>query len=372
MNMRVNIESWAAACLLATAITGCVKKPPSPPMPVAVTAVKPTLCDTALYLDYVGHIEPITKIEVRSQVEGVITGQYFIEGREVSQGDLLFTIDSRPFVSALQKAEATLALNLATLRYAKETALRYSKLVEDDFVAQLDYDQYLTNVLVDEATISENLADIETARINLDYCSIRSPIAGIVGITQIDEGNLIENAGKTPLVTINQISPINANFYIPEKDLPRIQGLQEKSPLQVHIFLNHDLAHPFVGHLTNIDNQVDETTGTIFLKATLPNSDKALWPGEFVDVRVFLEKQIGGLLLPSQAVQIGQQGPYVYVIEDDDTVRLQQVVQAQRMGDHILIQKGLKSDETVVLDGQLNLRPGSRVSIQPLEEKSRP
>jgi multidrug efflux system membrane fusion protein len=343
---------------------GCSKPPqkvaPSPP----VTVTKPTVRDVDLYQDYVGNVVANISVEVMSQVSGIMTGQYFVEGQEVKQGDLLLTIDSRPYVADLAQAEAVLAQSLATLRYAEETTTRYAKLVQEDFISQLNYDQYVTNVLTGEAQIKQNLAQIDLAKINLGYCSITAPMDCVTGKLLVKVGNYVDANSNTELVLLNQIKPILVDFYIPDRDLPYIQFLQNKGQLSVVAYVNRDKSQPHGGTLTLINNQVSTTAGSILLEATFPNEDKGLWPGQFVDIQVILGKKTGALLIPSEAIQVGQQGHYVYVITPDNTAELKVVKPAQVYDSLTMINEGLTADDMVVVAGQLNLYPGIKVSIQ--------
>ncbi|HSW87072.1 MAG TPA: efflux RND transporter periplasmic adaptor subunit [Rhabdochlamydiaceae bacterium] len=353
-------------------LSGCAKKE-QPQIPsVPVTVAKAVQCDVPIFLDYVGHMEAFTTVQINSQIEGILKDQYFVEGQTVNKGDLLFLIDPRPYQAALQKAEAALALTLANLKYDEDTVRRYAKLIQEDYVSQLDFEKYMTNVLTDKASVKENLADVENAKLNLEYCYIRAPMNAVTGNVKINVGNLIQNASTNPLVTLNQITPIYASFFIPEKDLPTIQSLQRQGLLTTHLFLNQDYSCPYEGILTLIDNMVDENTGMILLKATLPNEEKTLWPGEFVDVRLKLGEQQDAVLVPSQSVQIGQSGAYVFIVKEDQTVEMRTVHTGQKYENYIAVSDGVKADETVVLDGQINLYHGARVNIKnpPIEIKS--
>jgi len=345
-------------------LCGCEKKPPPAPPVYPVTVVKPIVRDVPLYFEYVGHVEAYKVVNVKSQIEGVLMKRHFEEGQEVKKGDLLITIDPRPYEAALLRAEATLALNRANLKLAQDTARRYAKLVAQEYVSELDYEQYLTNVSVSAAQVEQSMADLEEAKLNLEYCYIRASMDAVTSNTIIYEGNLIPNAGDQALVTLTQITPIYVYFYIPEKDLPLIQSYQKKCPLQTLAFLNHDYFHSFEGILTSINNQVDESTGTILLQATFPNTDKGLWPGEYVDIRLIYDSEKNAILLPSQAIQVGQSGPYIYVLKEDHTVEMRPITTGQRENSYTIVKKGLKEQETVVLEGQLNLSPGAKVSVK--------
>lgn len=346
--------------LLSLLLCACSKAPVEAPKAKAVIACIPLVCDVPLSLTYVGHVKANVSIEVRPQVAGVITGQYFVEGEKVEAGQLLMRIDDRPYKSALAKAQATLGQNLASLKQARDTQERYSKLVPDEFVSRLNYDQYVTNVVVDEAVIQENIADVDTARINLDYCSITAPLSGITGSVAIKPGNYVEAGNSTALFVLNQIQPILIHFYVPQRDLPRIQARQRMGKLRTIAYLQHT---PYEGELTLINNEVDQSTGTILMRATLPNADMSLWPGEFVDVRLILETVQGGILLPQEAIKEGQQGPFVYIISREETAELRPVQIEERIGSLALVKSGIRPEEKVVLEGQYDLLPGQKVHI---------
>jgi multidrug efflux system membrane fusion protein len=338
-------------------------KPAAPPprLPTAVVA-NPTVQDVPRFLDYPGHVEAYNTVQVQSQIAGELTGMYFNEGTEVKEGQLLFTIDSRPYQAALDKAKAALTQSIASLRYAEETAQRYSKLVQEDYVAKLQYDQYLTNVLVEQGSVEANSAEVETAKLNLEYTTIYSPIHGVAGKKQIDVGNFITVGESPSLIVINQLNPIYASFYVPDVDLPIIQKFQNKGQLKTQVFLNENQNEPFEGKLTLIDNQVNENTGSIFMKATLCNDAKKLWPGEYIEVKVILETIQGAILIPYQAVQIGQKGHFVYVLAADHVVHAKNVDVGQRHDDLVVIESGLDASDLVVIEGQMVLYDGAKIN----------
>jgi multidrug efflux system membrane fusion protein len=305
-------------------------------------------------------VEANQSVEVRAQVAGTITGQYFVEGQEVRASDLLLSIDPRPFQAELEKAKGELAENLASLQQAQETVERYKPLIKDEYVSQLDYDRYVTDVCRNEGVVQQSRAAVEEAEINLDYCLIKAPFNSVTSKLAINVGNFVPVGGE-PLMTLQQISPIRVSFFVPEKDLPRIISLQGQNRLTTMVIRSHEC---IAGELFLINNKVDEQTGTILLQAIFPNTDKKLWPGEFVDVRLILETQKNAILVPSQVVQMGQQGSYLYVVRPDSTVELRNVKVGQKEKEAVIIESGLSPGETVVLEGQLNLFPGVKVTIQ--------
>lgn len=350
--------------LLLLCLCGCSKKPLPPPPPISVATAQAVTCDVPIFYDYVGHVTAYNTVSIVPQVEGYLTNVYFEQGQEVKEGDLLCTIDVRPYEASLSQAQAQLAQTIAALRYSKDAVERYAQLVQDDFVSQLDFDSYVTNVLSDEAIIKQNLAQIETAKLNLGYCYMRAPMDAVAGLQLVDVGNFIPAGNSNPVVTINQIQPIYTEFTIPEDDLPRIRKLQAQKPLPVRVFVEGDENQSHNGELTFIDNQVNENTGSITLEATLPNEDKSLWPGQFASVRVFLGSLNNAIVVPSQAVQVGQNGAYVFVVKEDMSVEMRLIKKGERIGEYMVVTSGLSDKEIVVTEGQVNLVSTSKVTIQ--------
>lgn len=351
------------------AMQGCQKAAPPPPPPHLVSVTKPKVCDVPVYVDYIGHIVAKTSVTVMSQVSGNITGQYFIEGQEVKKGDLLLVIDPRPYEAAFDKAQATIAQTSASLKYAKETTLRNKPLVEQDYISKLNFDQYVTNVLVDEAVLNQNKADLDRAQINLGYCYIEAPMDCVTGKLQVKTGNYVDANASTDLVLLNQIQPILVDFYVPETDLLTIQEKQRLGMLKMMVYPDPSHKHCFSGELTLIDNQVNTGTGAILLEGTLPNEEKVLWPGHFVDVRLILDEQKGAILIPNDALMVGQKGHYVYIVKADSTIDVKNVKIGQRYGDrYISIEEGISSDDQIITEGQLNLYPGMTVKIKTGQE----
>lgn len=342
-------------------LASCSKPLPPPPAVPYVTITHPKVADVPLYFEYIGHIEANQTVNVKAQAAGTILEQHFIEGEQVESGSLLLTIDPRPFQASLDKAQGELAQNLATLKQAKETAERFAALVLEKYISQLDFDQYLTNVQTAQAAVQQSYADVETAEINLGYCRITAPFAGVTSKLLINVGNYVPVGGDNPLLTINQISPIRVSLFVPEKDLPQIAAKHREHPLKTVVMLNNDCIE---GELFLIDNQVDENTGNILLQALFQNTDCKLWPGEYVNARIVLGMKENALLLPSKAIQVGQEGPYVYTIKQDKTAQLCRVKLGQREDDFVIIESGISSFDTVVLEGQVNLNPGVKVEIK--------
>jgi multidrug efflux system membrane fusion protein len=332
-----------------------------PAVPVAVaTVVEKTV---PVDIRVIGNVEAFSTVSVKSQVEGIVERVHFREGQDVRQGDLLFTIDSRPFEAALHQAEANLARDAALEKNAKAQADRYSKLFEAGIVSQEQYDQFRTNAESYEAAVRADKAAVERAKLDLSYCTIHSPIDGRTGALIVHEGNLVKANADTPLVVINQISPIYVNFSVPEEYLPEIRKYRAHGELGVQAIVPN-VNRPPEGLLSFLDNTVDTTTGTVKLKGKFDNRDRQLWPGQFVNVVLKLTTQPNAIVVPSQAVQTGQSGQYVFVIKPDMTAESRPVVAGSTVGGESVIEKGLQLGENVVTDGQLRLAPGSKVELK--------
>jgi multidrug efflux system membrane fusion protein len=332
------------------------------PKPAPVTAHIALKKDVPVVLKAIGTVEPHNTVSVRARVAGEITRIAFEEGQDVSQGDLLFTIDPRPYQAVLEGALADLDRDNARLKSAKEDVRRYAELVKKDYVTSQAYDQTIANADALKATVAADRAAVQSARVNLDYCTVRSPITGRTGTLLVKLGNVIK-AEDQPVVTINQIVPINVSFSVPEEYLADIRRYAADGTLDVEAAFPDQKTQNFKGALSFINNTVDGSTGTILLKATFPNADKALWPGQFVNVTLRLVASRSAVVVPSQAVQRGQQGDYVFVVKDDMSVESRTVQLGQRIDGVTVIRKGLEAGERVVTDGQLRLFPGAKVAL---------
>lgn len=343
-------------------------------MPVTVAAV--VTATVPVQLTAIGSVQSYSKVVVKAQVPGEITQVHFQEGQAVKKGDLLFTIDPAPFEAAVKLAEANLAKDRAQLENARKQLARYTSVVSKGYVSAEEYDKVRTNEKALEATVAADEAALERARIELKYCYIRSPIDGFTGEVKVDVGNVMKaNDNDKPMVVIRQTSPIFAVFTVPERYLSEIKRQVALQPLQVEATIAGQEQQKFVGELSFIDNSVDTTTGTIQLKATFANKDNALWPGQYVNVALKLTDLPNSVLVPSQAVQMGQGGSYVYVVKPDQTVEYRLVELGLTVGDRVVVANGLAGGERVVTDGQLRLFPGAMVKIvedaQPASKEAR-
>jgi multidrug efflux system membrane fusion protein len=408
----------------ALALAGCsegrggAQARPGPPPPVPVGAAKAEARTIPLQVTAVGTVQAYTTVGVKSQVAGQIQQVHFTEGQEVKRGELLFTIDPRPLQAAVRQSEANVAKDRAGLRQA-EAALaqrqaevsqalanlerdeaqldnarvqeqRYAMLLKRELVAREQYDQVRTALAALQATVTAdkaavenarasaraaeamvdnaraaiqaNEAMVETARLQLAYTTIHAPMDGRTGNLLVQAGNVVKTGEDNPLVVIAQIRPIYVSFAVPEQHLTEIARYRGQGPLKLDVILDGG-RRTVTGTVTFVNNTVDASTGTIQLKATFPNADNALWPGQFVDVALTLTSE-QAVLVPTQAVQAGQKGPYVFVVKADSTVESRPVKVGRRLAREVVIDDGVKAGEQVVTDGQLRLVPGARVEIK--------
>jgi len=352
-------------CLLAFVLAGCEKKGlPSvgpPPAPVSVAAA--VTQDAPVYLDAVGKCVAREMVSIQPQVSGRITRIHFADGADVKVGDALFTIDPRPYRAQLAAAEANLAQAKATLDLAKIQFVRAGNLRQTKAIAQQDYDTRKNAVDVAEAQVEQGQAAVETARLNLEYTSIHSPINGRAGRRLVDLGNVV-TANSGSLLSIQRLDPIYADFTIAENDLTAVQRHLAEGTLRVEVRLPDEPDKPVVGQLTFLDNAVQDTTGTVMLRATVTNSTHRLWPGRFVKVRLVLSTLAGAVLVPAAAPQMSAKGSFVYVVKEDSTAELRPVKLGQRHGEFVVVAEGLKAGERVVTGGQLGVTPGGKVRIE--------
>ena len=331
--------------------------------PPLVTVVQASAQDVPRYLDEIGRNFAFESVTITPQVAGTITERHFQDGENLKKGQLLFVIDPRPYKAQLDAAKASLQQAEAALDLAKIQFARDQELVGTRAISKQDYDTKKNTVDVVQAQIESAKAAIETAQINLDYCYIHSPIDGRAGARLVDVGNVVQT-NTTSLLSIQRLDPIYATFTITERDLPQVQKQMGQGLLKAMVRLPGDAETAArVGRVEFLDNAVQNTTGTVNLRATISNPDHHFWPGQFVKVKLVLSTEKAAVLVPSQATQISQQGPYVYVIKQDDSAELRPVTLGQRQGNDVVITSGLSAGERVVLAGQLLVRPGGKVHI---------
>jgi len=332
---------------------------------VPVTVGKAVQKSMPITIQGIGTVIAASTVSVRAQITGEMMSVNFKEGEDVEQGQVLVTLDKRPFEAALQQAQATLEKDTAQAANARAQAARYQDLLQRGIATREQVDTMRTQATALEATVAADRANIETATVQLTYATIKSPMSGRTGLLQVHPGNLIRAQDTNPIVTINKITPVYVSFSVPEAQLPalkRYMGAQGTLPATA--LPPTEIGTPSAGRINFIDNAVDPTTGTIKVKGTFPNEDRRLWPGQFVNVTVRLTSDPKALVVPSAAVQTGQQGTFVFVVKPDQTVELRTVAVARIAGDETVLESGVSPGDTVVTDGHLRLVPGSRISVK--------
>jgi multidrug efflux system membrane fusion protein len=365
---RNNGELLAALVLVLTASlasVSCGSKTaavgPDLAVPVNVTkAVKKTV---PIQLSAIGTAEAYSTVSIKGQVNAVLKKVHFKQGDFVKKGDLLFTLDARPFQASLDQAQANLARDKAQADLTIVQAERYKKLYDQGISAKEQYDQMQANAAAQQGSVHADEAAVESAKLQLQYCAIYSPVDGRTGALQVYPGNLVKENDVPILVVINEIAPLYEDFSVPEQYLGVIKKYMAGGRLQIEATPYGDTAAE-VGYLTFVDNTVDNTTGTIKLKGTFANTDHRLWPGQFSTVSLRLSEEENATVVPTQAVQTGQSGDFVFVIKADQTAESRPVKVARTLGTESVIAKGIEPGETVVTDGQLRLIPGIKVQIK--------
>jgi multidrug efflux system membrane fusion protein len=375
MATRPSLLVVSAALAASLAMSACSggeavsSTPPSgrgggqnPPVPVTATTVEQK--SVPFDVQAIGTVIAASTVAVRAQITGELMSVNFKEGEEVKEGQVLFTLDKRPFEAALQQAEAQLQKDVAQAANARAQAARYQDLAQRGIATREQVDTMTTQATALEATVAADRANVQSARVQLDYATIEAPISGRTGLLQVHKGNLVRANDTTPIVSINRITPVYVTFAIPESMLPQFKHYLAAGTIHVEARAPNDDGRPSIGRIDFIDIAVDNTTGTIKVKGTFPNEDRKLTPGQFVNVTVTLTTDANATVVPTAAVQSGQQGTYVYVIKQDNTAELRPVTVARTHGDDSIISRGVKPGETIVTDGQLRLVPGSRVSVK--------
>jgi multidrug efflux system membrane fusion protein len=391
---HLTASAWASAAvlLLAACSDNASGKARVQPPPVPVTVGEVLEKTIPVQLTAIGNAQAYTTVGIKSQINGQLVEVRFKEGQEVHTGDLLFVIDPRPFEAALRQAEAAFGQRQAEVRQAQAAVerdsaqlenarvqeRRYRELVAKELIAREQYDTLNTNMTAMQATVEadraavENAkaalqaaqANVDNARLQLAYTRIHAPIDGRTGNLLVQNGNILKANDDNPIVVINQVHPIYVSFAVPEQHLTDIKKYRAIRPLQVVARPPRQQETLATGELTFVNNAVDATTGTIQLKATFANENNVLWPGQFVDVAMVITSRTA-IVVPSQAIQPGQQGPYVFVVKPDQTVESRLVTPGVRLGAETIVDKGLKPAERVVTDGQLRLVPGARIEARP-------
>ena len=356
-----------ALVTLAAAAGGCARSATAQraggPAALPVTVAAARLGSVSDRLDAVASVEPYETVSLKAQASGQIVAVRFAEGRDVRAGDLLFQIDPRPYRAALAQAEATLARDEAQAQNAEADARRAESLFGQGVLSNGQHEQMASAARATRATVAADAAAVENARLSLAYTEIRAPIAGRTGSVLVHEGNVVKAVDGSPLVVINRVDPIYVSFAVPEKKLGAIRAAQSRHALGVEALVAGEMTVPG-GTVTFLDNQVDAQSGTIRLKATFPNKEGRLWPGQFVTARLTLGQRDGVVVIPSAAVQTGQQGSYAFVVKPDQTVEQRELVAEPAGEAGTIVSRGVAAGETVVVDGQLGLVAGARVQAR--------
>jgi multidrug efflux system membrane fusion protein len=344
-------------------VTACDKPAPRKERPTPVVAAKVTSKALPLELSAVGTVEPEQSAAIRAQVSGVLVGVGFNEGDHVKASQVLFRIDPRPFQIAVKQAEAVAERDRLTAEDAQSKAARYEGLAKKNYVPQDQYETLRTQAATSEAARAVNLAQLERAKLDLEFATIRAPFAGRSGEIHGKVGNLVRVTDQTPLVVIHQIDPILVRFAVPEAGLPRLQRYMAQGALKA-LALPDGATEPLEGELVFIDNAIDPQTATIAVKARFKNPTGQLWPGRSATVRLLLDSGADTVVVPSQAIQIGQKGPFVFVLGQDNTVTERPIEVGRNVDGLTAVTRGLSADEQVIVDGQLKLVSGAKVDAK--------
>jgi RND family efflux transporter MFP subunit len=357
---------WAVGVFLILFLSGCEGEQQAPPQSHPQVTVAPPVQQTvSVYQEFVGNLKAIEAVDVRARVEGYLIKQAFQDGADVKRGDLLFVIDPQEYNAELGRAQAQLAKDRAALAYAQNQVGRYIPLTEQDLAAEDTLDNWRTAVKERAGAVKAGEAAVKLAQLNLSYCTLRAPISGRIGRHLVDVGNLVGAKEETLLATIVQMDPIYVYFSPSERQLPQITQKNREGSLQVRVTLPGGGNYPHPGKLDFIDNRVDPQTGTIAMRAVIPNPEEILVPGQYVNVRLLLGERPEALLVPERAVGTDQQGSYVFVLGPENIVEQRYVQTGIKYPDNLLlIDKGLKKGEQVVVEGILRLRPGIKVAPQ--------
>ncbi len=343
-------------------LAACSQKAPEAPPAPRVKIATVTEATIPIKIDAVGHFVAYNSAEIKAQVEGRLLTVHFQEGSIVQEGDLLFTIDPRTYEADLEKAIADLEMSRLNFKYATEKVGMYEGLIPDQYVSPLNFLGYMTESGSYEAEVMKNEAAVRKAEINLDFCFIKAPFTGVTSKRLIDIGNLIVNNGS-PLLTIKQIDPIFVDFSIPERDFLRLMREQKKNDRELLITFPDRPNDPFTGRLVLIENEIDQKTGMIPLRGELQNCDSLFWPGQFVRVQLILHEEKNALIVPEEAVNIGQKGYYIFVLDSSGLPEYRPIEIGETLGNLVQIKNGVKLGDKVITAGQLNVRPKHPINI---------
>ncbi len=338
------------------------------PPPANVSVTPAVAREVPLYLDEIGHTMAMDSVMIQPQVTGKLTEVHFRDGDLVKKGQLLFTIDPRPFQAVLDQAQAALVRDQANVELAKSEFKRSQSLQGTGAISETDLETKQNALAVAEAQVANAKAAIEGAKLNVEYCQIRSPIDGRTGHRLVDPGNVVSASGQnggTNLLSIQKIAPIYADFTVTEQDLQDVRQYLKQNPLKVQIWVPSEPRKIGTGEMTFLDNAVQSGSGTVMLRATLPNADEQFWPGQYVNVRLILTTLKDAVLVPNDATQIGQSGSYVFVVNDKSVAEQRPIELGQREGNDVIVTRGIKPGEEVITAGQMMVRPGATVQVAP-------
>ena len=367
---RILLFACAAGLLLAF-LPGCGARKAQRQPRVAVTVARVEQRAMPLQIVTTGTVEPVETADVGSQVGGIVTRIAFREGQDVRTGQLLIELDPRPFRAALEQASGTLARDAAQLRSARLVAERADQLLAQSLISTAEHDQATAAFDALRATVRTDSGTVANARLNLEFSGIRAPISGRTGHLNVHVGDLVKSATSEPLVTINRLQPVRVRFTVSQDQIPLVQCHRADDPT-VYVRQSSDDSLEIRGRLAFVDNAVDPASGTLLLKGELPNRDGALWPGEFVEVRLVLALERGAIVVPAPAITTGQQGTYVYVLNADSTASPRPVTVKRADEVTAVVSNGLKPGETVITDGQFRLAPGAKVLVRRAGQEARP
>ncbi len=354
---------FSTFCTLVLAVGACSKPAAPVRAPVAITVGTSEKGEAPYVVSANGVVEPLQSVSIQAQVTGMLTRVHFKEGDEVREGQVLFSIDARPYEAALRQAQALLARDVAQAENARRDADRFASLVAKDYVTRSQADQATANAAALEAAVDADRAMVATQRFNFENATVRSPISGKTGSLLVREGNIVR-PGAEPMVVVNQLRPILVRFAVPDREFPQVQRYASGATLPARAIHTTGDASAAIGSLSFVDNGVDSTTGTVLLKARFDNTDRQLWPGQFVRVELELFREPSAVLVPTTAVQTGQSGTFVFTVDGKGTAVMRPVTAGRMVGDRTVIEQGLSVGERVVTDGQGKLAPGSKVAIK--------
>jgi len=371
MNLKERRRStwWILAPAALTALgalaSGCTKQQAAPQPRAAIPVVVGTVKIKAMPVEVIaiGHVEPVSTVSIEAQVPGQLLDVHFKEGDFVRKGQLLLTLDPRPYEAALSQAKAALARDKATAVNNRLQAQRYAKLLAEGIVPASQVESYTSTADASDAVVNADEAAIKTAELNLEYCTIYSPLDGRTGALMLKPGNLVKVA-DVPIIVINQVNPIYVNFGIPQQFWPEIKKYMAQGTLRVKATVPKDSGAAEEGSVAFVDNAIDPSTGNIHLRAAFTNSQNRLWPGLYVNIVLTLSEQAGAIVVPAQAVLQGNMGSFVYVVRPDKRVEPRTIVPIRTIQGETVVEKGLQSGEMIVTDGQARLEPNARVEIK--------